>query len=64
MISAETRLKISASMKRFHAARRAQRANIGAISAAQAKADRQTFLDAVADYRKAGIVIEVAQEQP
>lgn len=27
----------------------------------QTEADRQTFLDAVADYRQAGIVIEVAQ---
>lgn len=55
----EQRRKISESMKRYHAERLRRKANVSQCDVAQRKADRKLFLDAVAEYRAAGVAINV-----
>lgn len=63
MLTEETRRKISESMKRHHADRRRKRMEDW-IPENQAEADRKTFLDAVEEWRKAGITVAVSQDWP
>lgn len=64
MMTEETKRKISVSMERYYAKRAAARRLDGAEVERQADADRKIYDNAVEEYRRAGVTINVSQDAP